>query len=547
MAMDVFRNLDLLSVGLTIVSILILGFTVYFNNRHSLTNQSFLFFACATIVYGVFNYLNYRVQYSYYVLWFLRITLFAAVWHAFSFFQLFFIFPKEKAVFPWWYKFLIIPIVIFTSFFSLTPFVFRGIGYLADVGQVTNPVRGVGMPVFGVVSASLVIGAVLLLVKKTVRATGLDRRRFVLVSLGSIITFSLILVFNVVLPLIFNEVRFVPLAPVFIFPFIIFTTYSIIRHKLLDIKVISTEILILGLSVALLFEVIISDSILSLVYRGSVFLLVLSVGLLLIKSIRKEILEREQVEQLAESLEHANVRLQELDKQKTEFLSIASHQLRTPLSIIKGYIELIEDGAFGKPTQKIRETLHDMDQSNERLIRLIDEFLDISRIEQGRTKFHFEKSDIDEVITSVVKEVGERGIMKGLAVHWEPAVGLTEVEMDEEKIRHVVFNFLDNAIKYSTKGTITLSTTVRDASVEVMVQDEGIGFNKIDEDNFFQKFYRGENVKGINVNGTGLGLFVCKKFIEGHGGETWARSKGAGKGSELGFRIPILQPRDKQD
>jgi len=281
-----------------------------------------------------------------------------------------------------------------------------------------------------------------------------------------------------------------------------------------------------------------SRSKLELVFRSFGLLVMAVFGYVLIKSVHQETKRREEITQLAHDLESANIRLQELDRQKTEFLSIASHQLRTPLSIIKGYIELIEDGAFGKPTKKMNKTLNDMDESNERLIKLVDEFLNITRIEQGRTKFTYEYYDLNEIIESTMKELHGKAEDKGLKLSFTPNKTLEKIYLDEEKIRNVVFNFIDNAIKYSEKGVVRINLSGDKSGASVFVKDNGFGFGKEDEANFFQKFYRGKNVIGTNVNGTGLGLFVCRKFIETHGGRVWAHSEGLGKGSEFGFWIP---------
>jgi len=249
-----------------------------------------------------------------------------------------------------------------------------------------------------------------------------------------------------------------------------------------------------------------------------------------------------------EDLKEANKILLTLDKQKTEFLSIASHQFRTPLSIIKGYIELIEDGAYGKTTKKMEHVLEDMDESNERLVKLIDGFLDISRIEQGRTKYIFEKMDLNATITSVVNELADRARSKGLTLVWKAEPALPPVMYDEEKIRHVIFNFVDNAIKYSDSGMVTVRLEEGKEAVVVRVQDSGIGFDADDATNLFQKFYRAKNAEASNVGGTGLGIYVCRKFVEAHSGEVWSKSDGVGKGSEFGFSIPYKQKkREKSD
>ena len=287
------------------------------------------------------------------------------------------------------------------------------------------------------------------------------------------------------------------------------------------------------------FQFITSSNLRDLLVNVIVWVAVLVVSYLLIKSVRQEIQRREEITKLAQSLEKANLRLKELDQQKTEFLSIASHQLRTPLSIIKGYIELIKDGAYGKTTVKMTKVLDDMDMSNERLVKLVDEFLNISRIEQGRTKFDFKPENLNEIIFSVVKELKEKADEKCRKIIWTPPTEKCEATVDEEKIRNVVFNYIDNALKYSDCGEVGVFLESEDDGCKVTVRDDGLGFDKVDGANFFQKFYRGENVKGTNVNGTGLGLYVCRKFIEAHSGRVWAKSDGLGKGSEFGFWIPF--------
>lgn len=239
------------------------------------------------------------------------------------------------------------------------------------------------------------------------------------------------------------------------------------------------------------------------------------------------------------------------NKNKTEalpiwFLSIASHQLLTPASIIKGYIELIQDGAYGKISEELRHVLGDMYESNERLINLTDEFLDISRIEEGWIKFNFEMKDINKLIDSVVSELAKRTRRKGLELKWEMPAEAFAVYMDEEKIRHVVFNFIDNAIKYTKAGTVEVEISKVKNGLSFRIMDSGLGFNKGDEANFFQKFYRGQNVKSIDSTGTGLGLYICRQFIEGHGGRVWAKSRGLGQGGEFGFYLPLNQDKLNQ-
>ncbi len=321
-----------------------------------------------------------------------------------------------------------------------------------------------------------------------------------------------------------------------LFPLMLF--YALGKHHLFGTKVIVTEIFVGLAEFFMVMQIFFSKSIWDVIIRTIFSIIVAVFGVLLARSVRAEVNRREQVTELAHSLEKANLRLQEIDKQKTDFLSIASHQLRTPLSIAKGYIELIQDGAYGEITKKTNEILNIMNESNEHLVKLVDEFLDITRIEQGRTKFSFVNSSINHLVEGVTKELSARAKDNNLRLTFKKQKELADIHMDEEKVRHVVFNFVDNAIKYSDKGTITVSTEREKRGITVRVKDKGFGFGKEDDANFFQKFYRGKNVEGTNVTGTGLGLYVCRKFIESHGGHVWAKSRGLGKGSEFGFWIP---------
>jgi len=244
-------------------------------------------------------------------------------------------------------------------------------------------------------------------------------------------------------------------------------------------------------------------------------------------------------------LEQANLRLQEIDRQKTDFLSIAAHQLRTPLSILNGYIELLEDGAYGKITKEAVQILNNMDESNGHLVKLIDQFLDITRIEQGRTKFDFKPQDISVIITSAVDELADRAKQKGLKLVWHKPKEAASATVDEEKFRHVIFNFIDNAIKYTDKGAIAVELKADNGGWATTVSDHGFGFNPVDEANFFQKFYRGENVKGSNVNGTGLGLSIAHNVINNHNGRIEVKSA-AGKGTKITIFLPVPEECGKR-
>ncbi|MFH1292355.1 MAG: ATP-binding protein [bacterium] len=463
-----------------------------------------------------------------------RGLMFGAIFTSISFFHLVLVFLKLDD--QRFYKIVLIIFYIFTFAWvglNFTPYFVAGVEHRSIFihWPVPGPFYLPFLTAFGV----HVIYAVILLYKKYKKSTGIIRRQTLMLMLGITATFiggstNYFLWYNIPVDPWGNGIASFH---------VIMCTYAIMRYGLLNMKVVVAEIFTAMLIIVLTMNAFLSKTSSALTF--SLFILGISAGLgmVLIRSVRKEVKRREELSRLTKSLEKANIRLKELDKQKTEFLSIASHQLRTPLSILNGYIELIKDGSYGKPTRAIVQVLKNMDESNGHLVKLVEDFLNVSRIEQGRTKFEYENIDMISLIDGVVGELKQRGKDKGLKVSWKKVgKGIKLIYGDAEKIRHVLFNFIDNAIKYSDKGMIQTDIRKERNGLAVRVIDNGLGFNKTDEMNFFQKFYRGENVKGVNVNGTGLGLFVCKMFIEAHRGRIWAHSEGKGKGSEFGFWIP---------
>ena len=251
---------------------------------------------------------------------------------------------------------------------------------------------------------------------------------------------------------------------------------------------------------------------------------------------------QDEVEKATANLRSANVRLKKLDEAKSEFISIASHQLRTPLTVIKGYISMILEKAFGDLTPEEEDSLTKVYDSNERLIKLVENLLNISRIESGRLQFNYEVMQLEDLVASVFEELQNPAKDKKLKFSLKkPKKKMPAVKMDEEKIRQVIMNLTDNAIKYTQKGavTLTLSLLKDEKQIKFCVKDSGMGIGSDDIDNLFKKFSRGSGTALVHTEGTGLGLYVAKQMIEAHKGSIWVESGGEGKGSQFCFIIPI--------
>ena len=209
--MLIFQNFDLLTVGIAVAAIGLLGFIVYFNNTKSVTNETFLVFSLVAIFWSIANYSNYQITDPLLILTILRLVMYSVYGTAFSLFQLFFVFPEEHVNFPNYYKYLVVPAVFLTSFMALTPLVFSTISHLGTQGQVSTVAVGPGIFIFGGVVISLIVGSFIVLYKKIKHAETIQKIQLRYILVGAVMIFTLHLIFNFILPAFFNLPRFIPL------------------------------------------------------------------------------------------------------------------------------------------------------------------------------------------------------------------------------------------------------------------------------------------------------------------------------------------------
>lgn len=245
------------------------------------------------------------------------------------------------------------------------------------------------------------------------------------------------------------------------------------------------------------------------------------------------------IDEATKELRFSNRQLQRLDEAKNEFISMASHQLRTPLTSIKGYLDMMLEGDLGKISPTQRAVLREAFSSSERMVRLINDFLNVSRLQTGKFTIDKQSVDIAQILrdeVSLLKVVADqRSVEMVLKIDKK----IPSLAVDSEKIRQVMLNMIDNAIYYSNphkKVVITLKSSGK--MIEFSVKDSGIGVPKSEQANLFGKFFRGTNAKKRRPDGTGVGLFLAKKVILSHDGEMIFESE-EGKGSTFGFRLPV--------
>ncbi len=242
---------------------------------------------------------------------------------------------------------------------------------------------------------------------------------------------------------------------------------------------------------------------------------------------------------LYEELKVLNQQLQALDKARSDFITIASHQLRTPPATIKWYLSALLSGDYGSLNDEVKVQLQKAEVTNNGLISLIDDMLNASRIERGKMEFMFEETDLVELTKLAYDQLIPMATMKKLQLEYhEPTMPIPIVMADKEKMRQVINNFIDNALKYTKAGSVVVGISADAENVTVQVTDTGKGLTKEEQESLFEKYTRGKDAMTHSA-GLGLGLYVAKIIIGQHNGKIWAQSAGQDQGSTFAFSIPI--------
>jgi len=248
-----------------------------------------------------------------------------------------------------------------------------------------------------------------------------------------------------------------------------------------------------------------------------------------------------ELRQIISSLEKDNDILTKHNHQKNEFVSLATHQIRGPLTAIKGYISLILEGDYGKVPKEFIEPLDIIFKSTDTLSKTVSDFLDISRIEQGQMRYFMKDFDLRDLTNEVVKELKGNIQKNGLELRCNIPDGYFLVHDDKAKLKQVLMNLVDNANKYTQTGYIEIGLNKSgDNKVIFYVKDSGVGISKETMPLLFQKFSRAKDAGKVNILGTGLGLYVAKKMIEAQNGHIWAESDGEGKGSQFYVELDLI-------
>lgn len=402
------------------------------------------------------------------------------------------------------------------------------------------------LPFLGVV-AFLIFATLYTLFREYFKASTALKLKLQYVLIGIFIFYLANIIFNITLPVFFDITRFYWIGDYSTIFLLGAVSYAIVAKQLFDIKIVLTQALVGLIAILLLAQVAMAGDWLDFFWKFFLFLLFLIFGHLLIKSIQLEIKRREELENLIYQLETVNVKLtlaykelEKLDKAKSEFISIASHQLRTPLSAIKGYISMILEGTYGKLNEKSIRPMKNIYQSNERLIKLVNDLLNLSRLDTGKIKFEPTLTSLEDIIKDIIENLRIAVENKGLYIKMkEPKLPLPKMMIDQNNIRQSILNIIDNAAKYTKEGGITIELLKINDKVQIKISDTGEGMSKEEMKGLFQMFSRATAGTQFHTEGAGIGLYIAKKFVEMHKGRIYAESKGKDRGSIFYIELPI--------
>ncbi len=348
-------------------------------------------------------------------------------------------------------------------------------------------------------------------------------------------------------PQVFN---IYPFGNYIVVGYVVIMVYGVVRHKLLSPKVVVAQLFTSGLILVSFIEVVLATSNRLLLFRSLILAIVSIFSILFIRSVKKEIKTKDELAEKEIELTKKNSELARISAEKTEFVSLASHQIRGPLTSIKGYSAMLLDGDFGKLPKPAEEAAHIMMDSCNTLVRVVNDYLDVTRIEQGRMKYEFTDVDIRALIETCVKELTPSIERAKLVCK----VNLPKISADEQanawwhikadgpKLKQVILNLIDNAVKYTPKGSIHIHLfETTDKKIRLEIKDTGVGIAPLTMPKLFAKFSRAENASETNILGTGLGLYVAKMMVEAFEGKIWAESEGEGKGST--FVVELKEKR----
>jgi signal transduction histidine kinase len=477
----------------------------------------------------------YKSTYLQFVNW-TRVTHFAALFIALMFMYFTFFFPKrptrEKRYFT------LLPAGIFLLLCYL---IFSTDLFIQQIYDVSYELGPLYFLYSFVLLITFSIGFFVLILKYLKEQSLLTKGQIKYVVAGGFATSLLGTIFDLILPILgnFSYLWLGPVATVFLVSAIYL---AVLRYKLFDIKLIAVETISFAIVITILVRTLLSDGI-DLLFNFGLLIIVSIFSVFLVRGVIKDMKEREHIEQLSNDLFVANEQLRQMDRQKSDFVSIASHQLRTPLTAIKGYASLLLENSFGEIPDQVRGAVGKIFESSQRMVMIVENFLTVSRIERGKMFYKFEVLDLQKITKDMVNDMRPVADGYGLEIRFrEDTTKEHLVRADIMKLKQIVHNLLDESVRHTPKGFVEVSLSFSQHADRILlsISDTGEGATPVKIKQMFER-YEPDVHEGEIRKETGVELYIAREIVKAHRGKLWAESEGLGRGLTFFVELPALK------
>lgn len=528
---------------------LALGIGVLVRNPSEKSNIGFFFITLSISVWALGDALLYAVQATGASAYAIALIIYAGAGMiplSFFYFTLMFDDRSEKAS-RWGLVLCGLGVLALAALLSVPHFVIESVN---GIGSQQPVVFSSGYVFYAVFIVLFFLFGFYQLLQKTLRRTGLFRKQLLYVLVGSLVASLIGVVTNLILPW-YGLFHIFWLGPVAAMLFTSAIFYAIVRYRLFNLKLIAVEAVIFILASLLIVNLILSQGVLGRLMAVGLLFLTFVLGYYLSHTIRKDVKQREHLRDLAKTISKTNEKLEVLDTQKTEFISLASHQLRTPLTAMTGYASMLIEGSFGALEGDVKTAVKEILEESQVLGRAVENLLVVSRIEQGRVQYNYGETGFRLLVRQIFESWFPLAQQQGVEMTFESqGASRYEVWGDEEKLKLTVTNIIENALQYTQDGYIRLTLSQKKGKLRLSISDTGRGMSPEELTRAFQNFKDNntdrrelQTQRGFKAD---MGLYISKEFIKAHGGGIWCESPGRGKGSTFFIELPIYVKKDKK-
>lgn len=526
-------DLQTILIAISIVMNTVLGILIFSRRRQEYANKVYVFNILCIIWWSIMI-IGYRFAEEHLMAWTIGLYV-APTFIASSFLYFTFLFPDihPRIELRRWY----LPVIASANIAIVAATLVPGL-VIDSVALVPHTEKMIFFGRYYILYASYIscffgLGLFILAEKLMLVTDPIKRRQIMYLLWGYLLASTLAMVTNLTLPFL-GVFTFNWLGQVLTVFMVLPVTYAIFKHGLFDVKVIATELITISLWIFLLARFLLDTNMRDRLVDGALLLIVIVIGYLLIRSVNKEVRQRELIEVQEKELEKKN-------QQQEGLLHFISHEIKGYLTKSEAVFSAIAAGDFGAPPQQIKQISERALIDIRKGVATVMDILDASNLKKGTVTYNKSDFDLNTALQEIVHELEPSAKEKGLALTLSGMDGCV-INGDADKIRrHVLRNVIDNSIKYTPSGSVAIALTRAGSRARITVTDTGVGITPEDMQRLFTEGGHGAESIKVNVHSTGYGLYIAKQVAEGNGGTIRAESEGKGKGSRFTIEFPIGQ------